>query len=71
VHPDREQFLGFYAWAGSNATLFGYTEDSNFLPDAFPLVRATRGRLHVGRRERSGYAQARLQQRLRRGASRR
>jgi 5-methyltetrahydropteroyltriglutamate--homocysteine methyltransferase len=27
---DREQFPGFYAWADGNATLFGYTEDSNF-----------------------------------------
>ena len=27
---DREQFPGFYAWADANATLFGYTEDSNF-----------------------------------------
>jgi 5-methyltetrahydropteroyltriglutamate--homocysteine methyltransferase len=27
---DREQFPGFYEWADGNATLFGYTEDSNF-----------------------------------------
>jgi 5-methyltetrahydropteroyltriglutamate--homocysteine methyltransferase len=27
---DREQFPGFYAWADGNATLFGYTQDSNF-----------------------------------------